>query len=152
VRGFDWSPKTFVQPPNPKPCCFVNSSFMSSIKYRPEIDGLRTVAVLPVLLFHLGCKWIPGGFLGVDVFFVISGYLITAIILKNFHAQRFSLKQFWMKRIRRIFPVLSVMVIVTLTASFFVSFRPNLISYGKISFASILSFSNIALWKMAEFG
>ena len=122
---------------------------MSSIKYRPEIDGLRTLAVLPVLLFHLGCEWIPGGFLGVDVFFVISGYLITAIILKDFAAGRFSLKQFWIRRVRRIFPVLSIMVIATLTASFFISFRPDLISFGKIGLASIFSFSNIALWKMS---
>ena len=56
---------------------------MSSIKYRPEVGGLRTIAVLPVILFHLGHKWISGGFLGVDVFFVISDYLITAIILSE---------------------------------------------------------------------
>jgi len=54
---------------------------VSSIRYRPEIDGLRAVAVIPVVLFHLGYKWVSGGFVGVDVFFVISGFLITSIIL-----------------------------------------------------------------------
>ena len=118
---------------------------MSSIKYRPEVDGLRTIAVIPVMLFHLGQEWISGGFLGVDVFFVISGYLITAIILKEFDAGTFSLKQFWIRRIRRIFPVLSIMVIATLAASFFISYRPDLISYGKVGLASIFSVSNIVL-------
>lgn len=122
---------------------------MSSIKYRPEVDGLRTIAVLPVILFHLGHKWISGGFLGVDVFFVISGYLITAIILKDFEAGNFSLKRFWIRRIRRIFPVLSIVVIATLVASFFVSYRPDLISYGKVGLASIFSVSNIVLWRIS---
>ena len=56
---------------------------MSRISYRADIDGLRTLAIIPVILFHLGLSWIPGGFIGVDVFFVISGYLITSIILKD---------------------------------------------------------------------
>jgi len=122
---------------------------MSSIKYRPEVDGLRTIAVLPVLLFHLGCEWIPGGFLGVDVFFVISGYLITAIILKDFDAGKFSLKNFWIKRVRRIFPVMSIMVIATLIASYFISYKPDLMLFGEIGLAGIFSLANIALWRMA---
>ena len=76
-------------------------------RYRPDIDGLRALAVVPVVLFHakLGCR---GGFVGVDVFFVISGYLITSLILKELGEGAFSLITFWERRIRRILPALSV--------------------------------------------
>ena len=90
---------------------------MSSIKYRPYVDGLRAFAVIPVLLFHLGFDWIPGGYLGVDVFFVISGFLITSIILKESYQGTFTFRGFWLRRIRRILPVLSVVLICTLLAS-----------------------------------
>lgn len=63
---------------------------MSTIQYRPEIDGLQAVAILPVLMFHPGLTWIPGGYLGVDVFFVISGFLITTILLRESDAVSFS--------------------------------------------------------------
>ena len=71
--------------------------------YRADIDGLRAIAVLGVVLFHAGLP-LPGGFVGVDVFFVISGYLITQIILRESAENRFSLTQFWIRRIRRILP------------------------------------------------
>lgn len=122
---------------------------MSALKYRPEIDGLRTVAIIPVLLFHLGYSWIPGGFLGVDVFFVISGYLISSIILKDFDAGKFTFKQFWLRRIKRIFPVLSAMLIVTLLAAYFFTFRPSLFAYSKVALAAVFSFANISIWRMA---
>ena len=64
------------------------------LTYRPDIDGLRAVAVLSVVLFHLNPGWLPGGFVGVDVFFVISGYLITGILLANLRAGRFSFARF----------------------------------------------------------
>ena len=78
-----------------------------SFSYRPDVDGLRALAVLPVLLFHagLGCS---GGFVGVDVFFVISGYVISSLILREIAAGSFSMVQFWERRIRRIFPALAV--------------------------------------------
>jgi peptidoglycan/LPS O-acetylase OafA/YrhL len=79
--------------------------------YRPDIDGLRAVAVLPVVLFHAGFGF-PGGFVGVDIFFVISGYLITGLILKDLDAGTFSLTQFWERRVRRIMPPLLVMLAV----------------------------------------
>ena len=77
------------------------------LPYRTEIDGLRAVAVLAVVLFHarLGC---PGGFVGVDVFFVISGFLITSLILRDLDSSKFQLVDFWERRVRRIAPALTV--------------------------------------------
>ena len=74
------------------------------IAYRAEVDGLRALAVLPVMLFHAGASALPGGFVGVDVFFVISGYLITSIIVAEREAGTFSLAGFWERRARRILP------------------------------------------------
>jgi peptidoglycan/LPS O-acetylase OafA/YrhL len=67
---------------------------MSALNYRSEIDGLRAVAVIPVVLFHVGLSWINGGYLGVDVFFVISGFLITSILLNENQKHTFSYKNF----------------------------------------------------------
>lgn len=92
---------------------------MSTLRYRPEVDGLRAIAVLSVILFHLNPNWLPGGFLGVDIFFVISGYLITSIISQEIQENRFSYKNFYNRRIKRIYPVfILVMAIVSVVASF----------------------------------
>ena len=80
------------------------------MKYRPEIDGLRSIAILPVLLFHGGVGVFSGGYVGVDVFFVISGYLITTILLGDLSEGRFSLLRFYERRARRILPVLFVVM------------------------------------------
>ena len=77
-----------------------------SASYRPDVDGLRAVAVLAVLAFHAFPSLAPGGFTGVDVFFVISGYLISGIILDDIERRRFSVAYFYWRRIRRIFPAL----------------------------------------------
>ena len=68
---------------------------MSSIKYRAEIDGLRAIAVISAIIYHLNENWLPGGFLGVDIFFVISGFLITGIIITEIQQNSFSFKQFY---------------------------------------------------------
>lgn len=86
---------------------------MTARHYRPEIDGLRAVSVIGVVLFHLGLGF-PGGFVGVDVFFVISGFLITGILLRQLGEERFSLIDFWARRVRRIAPAAIVMVVGTL--------------------------------------
>ncbi|MGB3837194.1 acyltransferase family protein [Castellaniella sp.] len=80
------------------------------IRYRADIDGLRAVAVLSVLLFHINFNWVPGGYTGVDIFFVISGYLITGIIGREIEQGRFSLRAFYVRRIRRILPVFYVVL------------------------------------------
>ena len=83
------------------------------MKYRPEIDGLRSVAVVPVILFHAGLGLFSGGFVGVDIFFVISGYLITTIILERLNGPGFSLLDFYARRARRILPALLLIMAVT---------------------------------------
>ena len=86
--------------------------------HRTDIDGLRALAILPVLLYHarLGC---PGGYVGVDIFFVISGYLITALILKEQEQRAFSLTAFWERRIRRIFPAMALLLAGTFLLGWF---------------------------------
>src|SRR3984885_3697683 len=84
----------------------------SGLKYRADIDGLRAVAVLSVLAFHIGLSRFGGGFVGVDVFFVISGYLISSIIFADINASRFTITGFYERRIRRIFPALVAMLAV----------------------------------------
>ena len=109
--------------------------------YRPELDGLRAVAVLAVILFHLGFG-VSGGFVGVDVFFVLSGYLITAIILADLNANRFSLKTFWMKRLRRLVPANYLLLIVTLCFGLCVLLPGELNSLVKTQVAQVLLFAN----------
>lgn len=82
------------------------------MKYRQEIDGLRALAVVPVILFHAGFELFTGGFVGVDVFFVISGYLITNIIIEDIENKRFSIVNFYQRRARRILPALFFVLLV----------------------------------------
>jgi peptidoglycan/LPS O-acetylase OafA/YrhL len=120
-------------------------------KYRPDVDGLRALAVLPVLLFHakLGC---PGGFVGVDVFFVISGYLITGLILKEIQAGTFSLVRFWERRIRRIMPALAVMVFAVLTAAWFLYLPEDFARLGKSAIAQAALVSNVHFYRQGLVG
>ena len=94
------------------------------LSYSPGLDGLRALAVMAVLLYHADLAWIPGGFLGVEVFFVISGYLITALLLAEWrHEGSIDLKNFWLRRARRLLPALYVLLVVTL--AFAVVFLPG---------------------------
>ncbi|WP_039046080.1 acyltransferase family protein [Plesiomonas shigelloides] len=97
---------------------------MSDIKYRPDIDGLRAVAVLMVILFHMNADWIPGGFIGVDVFFVISGYIITSAIYPRILNDEFSFNHFYVRRIKRILPLFYLVVMTSLFFAYFF-FTPN---------------------------
>ena len=121
---------------------------MSSLfKYRPEIDGLRTVAVLAVIIFHLDSKWLQGGFLGVDVFFVISGFLITSIIYSKTREGSFSIIEFWKRRIKRLYPALMAMVGVVLLVSAFVLVRPERGQLWYQALGAMFSYENIVLWQ-----
>ena len=89
--------------------------------YRPEIDGLRAIAVIPVIFYHAGYPFFGGGYLGVDIFFVISGYLISYIILDQLKKNKFSILNFWKRRAKRILPaLLSVIIFTTLLSYFFI--------------------------------
>ncbi|EIZ4585130.1 acyltransferase [Escherichia coli] len=116
------------------------------LKYRPEIDGLRTLAVLPVIFFHAGVQWIPGGFLGVDVFFVISGFLITSILLKECSNRTFTFSGFYERRVRRIAPALILMTSVTFIISLFMMVPYDLKNLGQSVVATIFSANNILLY------
>jgi peptidoglycan/LPS O-acetylase OafA/YrhL len=117
------------------------------LDYRPEIDGLRAVAVIPVVLFHLGFDWIRGGYLGVDVFFVISGFLITSIVLHDLASGRFTFREFWARRIRRIFPPLIVMIGCTLLAAWALTPTFDHAAVGKQAVAALLSVANLYFWR-----
>ena len=82
------------------------------IRYRADINGLRAVAVVPIVLFHAGYEWMPGGFIGVDIFFVISGYLISSILLDEMSQGKFSFIRFYERRVRRIVPALLLVLLV----------------------------------------
>lgn len=88
--------------------------------YRPEIDGLRTVAIVPVVLVHMGFAWMSGGYVGVDVFFVISGYLISGVIIQKMNSDSWSFAGFWKARILRILPASVVMMLSVLVAAYFI--------------------------------
>ena len=122
---------------------------MSSIKYRPEIDGLRAIAVIPVILFHFSNDLLPGGYIGVDVFFVISGFLVTSIILDEYERDVFVFSNFWLRRVRRILPALMAMVLATLVAGTLIDYGANINNLGTQGLASLLSFSNISHWLIA---
>ena len=80
-----------------------------SLKYRSDIDGLRTLAVMPVIFYHAGMTLFSGGYVGVDIFFVISGYLMTSIIVRELDEDRFTIANFYVRRVKRIFPALSIL-------------------------------------------
>ena len=117
--------------------------------YRPDIDGLRAVAVSIVVLFHYGFAALPGGFVGVDVFFVISGYLITAITRGEIDRGRFSLAAFYERRVRRIVPALAAVLLATGAASLFVFLPEDLRLLAKSTEASALFGSNVLFSRLA---
>jgi peptidoglycan/LPS O-acetylase OafA/YrhL len=112
-----------------------------SIRYRADIDGLRAIAVLGVVFYHVGGLGVRGGYVGVDVFFVISGFLITGILARELDADSFSLANFYVRRIRRIVPALAAMLIGSTIAAAFILFPTDFKEYGKslLSVASLVS-------------
>ena len=121
------------------------------MQYRPEIDGLRAIAVLSVLFFHAGFSFLPGGYIGVDIFFVISGFLITSIILREKEKGKFSLLRFYERRARRILPALFFMLAATLPLALWLILPLGLEQYAQ-SFLSVIFFaSNIFFWKQTDY-
>lgn len=119
--------------------------------YKRHIDGLRAFAILPVLLFHLNNSWVPGGFAGVDIFFVISGFLITGLLCRDLEANRFSLLEFYKRRVLRIFPALFLVLIVTAIVSELILFPSEKVRIGN-SIATAAAFSsNFLFWKGAGY-
>lgn len=119
--------------------------------YRADIDGLRALAVLVVVIFHAGVSPLHGGFIGVDIFFVISGYLISRQISSEMDAGKFSILGFYERRIRRIVPALLFTVAATLAVAPFVLFPVELATAGKTAIASILSVANLHLLNSAGY-
>ena len=117
------------------------------LKYRPDLDGLRAVAILSVLAFHLSPTRASGGFVGVDVFFVLSGYLISAILFSEIATCRFSVLAFYERRVRRIFPALFGMLIVASTVISFFLLPNEFIAYAKSVIAATTSSSNLYFWQ-----
>ena len=116
------------------------------MKYRAEIDGLRALAVLPVILFHAGFEWFSGGFVGVDVFFVISGYLITTIIISEMAEDRFSVINFYKRRARRILPALFFVMAVCLPFAWLLLVPNELKDFGQSIVSVSIFSSNILFW------
>ena len=124
---------------------------LSHPKYRPDIDGLRAVAVLAVLVFHAFPSWAKGGFVGVDVFFVISGFLISIIIFESLDKGTFSFSAFYARRIKRIFPALLVVLISSYAFGWFALLASEYKQLGKHIAAGAGFVSNFVLWDEAGY-
>ena len=121
----------------------VGSPVSGSIEYRPAIDGLRAVAVLAVFMFHLKRGLLSGGFVGVDIFFVISGYLITSIIFRDCERNRFSYIRFYQRRIARLLPAFSTVAIFTIAGASFIYSNQDLASAGATLSAAAAYVANL---------
>ncbi|MFK0268591.1 acyltransferase family protein [Pseudomonas asiatica] len=120
---------------------------MSSFqKYRPDVDGLRAIAVLAVVIYHAFPIGFTGGFIGVDVFFVISGYLITGILIKSLSERSFSILDFYSRRIRRIFPALFIVLLSSLCFGWFYLFDSEFQQLGKHAASGAGFAANLVLW------
>jgi len=127
----------------------INSSV--NLSYRPEIDGLRAISVVLVCLFHAGVPGFSGGFIGVDVFLVISGYLITSLIVADLQSRRFSILRFYEKRARRILPVLFMVVLVCVPFSYFWMLPEDYSLFLKSLTGVFLFSSNVVFWQSVDY-
>ncbi len=122
------------------------------LKYRPDIDGLRAIAVGSVVLYHLDESLVTGGFVGVDIFFVISGYLITKLIYGELSSSgTFSFKNFYLRRVRRLFPALLATFLFCFVCSYFLFPPAYLTEFGQSLIAALFSVSNIFFWSVAGY-
>ena len=123
-----------------------NSEHLAHPKYRADIDGLRAIAVLSVVGFHAFPSWFRGGFIGVDIFFVISGYLISTIIVGGLEQSRFSFVEFYVRRIKRIFPALLLVLIASYAFGWFALLADEYKQLGKHIAGGAGFVSNFVLW------
>lgn len=121
------------------------------MRHRSDIDGLRAVSIIPVLLFHAGIEGFGGGFVGVDVFFVISGYLITALIAEEMRQGRFSLAGFYERRIRRIAPALLAMLLVSAVVASVLLLPGDFREFSDSLASAVLSVSNVYFWRQSGY-
>lgn len=119
---------------------------MSNFSYRADIDGLRAVSVILVVLFHTN-GLVTGGYVGVDVFFVISGFLITSLVQQEILSGKFSLNNFWVRRIRRILPASVACILGTLCLCSFVMLPEDLVDAGNSAMASSVAMANVFFWR-----
>jgi peptidoglycan/LPS O-acetylase OafA/YrhL len=117
-----------------------------SMQYRPEIDGLRAIAVVPVILFHAGFETFNGGFVGVDIFFVISGYLITSIIISDMNEGSFSLRNFYERRAKRILPTLFFVMAVSIPFAWLLLMPDDMKDFSQSLVATSIFSSNMLFW------
>ena len=123
-----------------------NRKHLAHPSYRADIDGLRALAVLSVVVFHAFPDAMPGGFIGVDIFFVISGFLISTILLENLRKGTFSFAEFYSRRIRRIFPALLVVLSASYAFGWFALLPDEFMQLGKHIAAGAGFVSNFLLW------
>jgi len=116
------------------------------MNYRKEIDGIRAFAVIPVVLFHAGFNFFGGGFVGVDIFFVISGYLITSLIISETQVGNFRLQDFYLRRMRRILPALFLMLLACIPLAMITLLPTDLKEFSQSLVSTILFSSNILFW------
>ena len=121
------------------------------MRYRKEIDGLRAVAVMPVILFHAGFTVFAGGYVGVDIFFVISGYLITTIIVTELEQGQFSILRFYERRARRILPALFFVMLCSVPFAWMWMLSSALKDFAQSMVATVLFISNIHFWQQAGY-
>src|SRR6266702_1058211 len=117
------------------------------LHYRPDIDGLRGIAILAVLGFHASPTFIPGGYVGVDVFFVISGFLISTLILAQLRRSTFTLSDFYVRRARRLFPALAIVLTSCLLFGWFALLPQEFADLGKHVAAAAAFVLNFAVWR-----
>ena len=129
----------------------ISAGKTAHVDYRPDIDGLRALAVLSVIFFHLEPSRLKGGFVGVDVFFVISGFLISSQLILALRRGTFSYSGFYVRRIRRISPALILVFISVLVAGWLLLLPQEYVQLGKHVVASSLFLSNIVLWTEAGY-
>src|SRR5437868_3525945 len=121
------------------------------LRHRRDIDGLRALAVLSVVCFHARVPGFGGGYVGVDVFFVISGYLITSLISEEIRQQRFSIVTFYERRVRRIFPALLLVMAVSSLLAAWLLLPAQFINFAKAEFATAAFSSNVHFWRQTGY-